>query len=143
MYTPTHDQLRIQCIWKTNQGGNDHNHVHVGARPGLSVFLCTRVVQSGRQADGGGLSKQAGGPIAAIVRRRRDAALVRRVVFTTLYPQPRRSRVVRRPPCFGVRASWRVVGRASRRPPDQWVTTSRPTLKRRRRPSRSEASGPR
>jgi hypothetical protein len=79
MYTLTHDQLRIQCIWKTNQGGNDHNHVHVGARPGLSVFLCTRVVQSGRQADGGGLSKQAGGPIAAIVRRRRDAALVRRV----------------------------------------------------------------
>jgi len=22
--------LRVQCIWKTNAGGNHHNHVHVG-----------------------------------------------------------------------------------------------------------------
>ena len=33
LYTLEHDGLRIQCIWKTNQGGNHHNHVHVGARP--------------------------------------------------------------------------------------------------------------
>ena len=25
--------LRIQCIWKTDEGGNHHNHLHVGARP--------------------------------------------------------------------------------------------------------------
>lgn len=25
--------LRVQCIWKTNQGGNHHNHVHVGVAP--------------------------------------------------------------------------------------------------------------
>ena len=33
LYTLEHDGLRIQCIWKTNQGGNHHNHVHIGARP--------------------------------------------------------------------------------------------------------------
>ena len=25
--------LRVQCIWKTNDGGNHYDHVHVGARP--------------------------------------------------------------------------------------------------------------
>ncbi|HEX8103723.1 MAG TPA: hypothetical protein VF533_13990 [Solirubrobacteraceae bacterium] len=25
-------RVRVQCIWKTNEGGNHHNHVHVGAR---------------------------------------------------------------------------------------------------------------
>lgn len=34
LYTLTHDGLRIQCIWKTYAGGNHHNHVHAGARPG-------------------------------------------------------------------------------------------------------------
>jgi hypothetical protein len=34
LYTREHNGLRIQCIWKTDQGGNHHNHVHVGARPG-------------------------------------------------------------------------------------------------------------
>lgn len=33
LYTLEHDGLRIQCIWKTNAGGNHHNHVHVGVRP--------------------------------------------------------------------------------------------------------------
>jgi soluble lytic murein transglycosylase-like protein len=33
LYTREHDGLRIQCIWKTDEGGNHHNHVHVGARP--------------------------------------------------------------------------------------------------------------
>jgi hypothetical protein len=28
-----HDGLRIQCIWKTDEGGDHHHHVHVGARP--------------------------------------------------------------------------------------------------------------
>ena len=32
LFTFTHDNQRIQCIWKTNQGGNHHNHVHVGVR---------------------------------------------------------------------------------------------------------------
>jgi soluble lytic murein transglycosylase-like protein len=32
LYTLEHDGLRVQCIWKTDQGGNHHNHVHVGAR---------------------------------------------------------------------------------------------------------------
>jgi hypothetical protein len=25
--------LRVQCIWKTDVGGNHHNHVHIGVRP--------------------------------------------------------------------------------------------------------------
>jgi hypothetical protein len=33
LFTFTHGSQRIQCIWKTNQGGNHHNHVHVGVRP--------------------------------------------------------------------------------------------------------------
>ena len=33
LYTLEHDGLRIQCIWKTDQGGNHHGHVHIGARP--------------------------------------------------------------------------------------------------------------
>jgi hypothetical protein len=33
LYTLEHDGLRIQCIWKTDEGGNHYNHVHVGARP--------------------------------------------------------------------------------------------------------------
>jgi hypothetical protein len=33
LYTLEHDGLRIQCIWKTDEGGNHHNHVHIGARP--------------------------------------------------------------------------------------------------------------
>ena len=33
LYTLEHDGLRIQCIWKTDKGGNHHNHVHIGARP--------------------------------------------------------------------------------------------------------------
>ena len=33
LYTLEHDGLRIQCIWKTDAGGNHHNHVHIGARP--------------------------------------------------------------------------------------------------------------
>jgi hypothetical protein len=33
LYTLEHDGLRIQCIWKTDQGGNHHDHVHIGARP--------------------------------------------------------------------------------------------------------------
>jgi len=34
LFTLTHRGLRIQCIWKTYAGGNHHNHVHVGVRPG-------------------------------------------------------------------------------------------------------------
>jgi hypothetical protein len=33
LFTFTHGGKRIQCIWKTNEGGNHHNHVHVGVRP--------------------------------------------------------------------------------------------------------------
>ena len=33
LFTFVHDGKRIQCIWKTNLGGNHHNHVHVGVRP--------------------------------------------------------------------------------------------------------------
>jgi Putative peptidoglycan binding domain len=33
LFTNTHDNMRIQCIWKTANGGNYHNHVHVGVRP--------------------------------------------------------------------------------------------------------------
>jgi hypothetical protein len=33
LFTLDHAGLRIQCIWKTNHGGNHHNHVHVGVRP--------------------------------------------------------------------------------------------------------------
>jgi Transglycosylase SLT domain len=33
LFTLEHDELRIQCIWKTDLGGNHHNHVHIGARP--------------------------------------------------------------------------------------------------------------
>jgi hypothetical protein len=33
LFTFTHDDQRIQCIWKTDEGGNHHNHVHVGVRP--------------------------------------------------------------------------------------------------------------
>ena len=33
LFTITHAGLRIQCVWKTDQGGNHHNHVHVGVRP--------------------------------------------------------------------------------------------------------------
>jgi hypothetical protein len=33
LFTLVHGGLRIQCIWKTNAGGNHHNHVHIGARP--------------------------------------------------------------------------------------------------------------
>jgi hypothetical protein len=33
LFTFTHDNQRIQCIWKTTEGGNHHNHVHVGVRP--------------------------------------------------------------------------------------------------------------
>ena len=34
LFTLNHAGLRIQCIWKTDAGGNHHNHVHVGVRPG-------------------------------------------------------------------------------------------------------------
>jgi hypothetical protein len=33
LFTFTHGNQRIQCIWKTNEGGNHHNHVHIGVRP--------------------------------------------------------------------------------------------------------------
>jgi len=33
LFTLANGGLRIQCIWKTDQGGNHHNHVHVGVRP--------------------------------------------------------------------------------------------------------------
>ena len=33
LWTREHDGLRIQCIWKTDLGGNHHTHVHIGARP--------------------------------------------------------------------------------------------------------------
>jgi hypothetical protein len=33
LFNNTRDNMRIQCIWKTNDGGNHHNHVHVGVRP--------------------------------------------------------------------------------------------------------------
>lgn len=33
LFTFTHEGQRIQCIWKTDKGGNHHNHVHVGVRP--------------------------------------------------------------------------------------------------------------
>ena len=32
LYTLEHDALRIQCIWKTDEGGNHHDHLHAGAR---------------------------------------------------------------------------------------------------------------
>lgn len=34
LFTLTYRGLRLQCIWKTYAGGNHHNHVHVGVRPG-------------------------------------------------------------------------------------------------------------
>jgi len=33
LFNFTHANQRIQCIWKTDVGGNHHNHVHVGVRP--------------------------------------------------------------------------------------------------------------
>jgi hypothetical protein len=33
LFTNTRDNLRIQCAWKTTNGGNHHNHVHVGVLP--------------------------------------------------------------------------------------------------------------
>jgi murein DD-endopeptidase MepM/ murein hydrolase activator NlpD len=33
LWTREHAGLRIQCIWKTDQGGNHHGHVHLGAQP--------------------------------------------------------------------------------------------------------------
>jgi hypothetical protein len=33
LFTFVHDGLRIQCIWKTMEGGNHHDHVHVGVKP--------------------------------------------------------------------------------------------------------------
>jgi peptidoglycan hydrolase-like protein with peptidoglycan-binding domain len=33
LFTTTHENMHIQCIWKTSNGGNHHNHVHVGVRP--------------------------------------------------------------------------------------------------------------
>lgn len=33
LFTTTHENMRIQCIWKTNAGGSHHNRVHVGVRP--------------------------------------------------------------------------------------------------------------
>ncbi|MGZ6639068.1 MAG: hypothetical protein ACXVII_40280 [Solirubrobacteraceae bacterium] len=33
LFTLERDGLRIQCIWKTDQGGDHHDHVHIGARP--------------------------------------------------------------------------------------------------------------
>jgi hypothetical protein len=33
LFTLVHEGKRIQCIWKTNEGGNHHNHVHIGVRP--------------------------------------------------------------------------------------------------------------
>lgn len=33
LYSVTSNGLRVQCIWKTNEGGNHHDHVHTGARP--------------------------------------------------------------------------------------------------------------
>ena len=33
LFTFTLGAHRIQCIWKTDEGGNHHNHVHVGVRP--------------------------------------------------------------------------------------------------------------
>jgi hypothetical protein len=33
LFTFTHGDLRIQCIWKTDDGGNHHDHVHIGVRP--------------------------------------------------------------------------------------------------------------
>ncbi len=33
LFNFTHGNQRIQCIWKTDQGGNHHDHVHVGVRP--------------------------------------------------------------------------------------------------------------
>ena len=32
LYTIEHEGLRIQCIWKADQGGNHHDHVHIGVR---------------------------------------------------------------------------------------------------------------
>lgn len=32
LYTLQRGKVRIQVIWKTNQGGNHHNHVHFGVR---------------------------------------------------------------------------------------------------------------
>lgn len=32
LYTLEHQGRRIQVIWKTNEGGNHHNHVHIGYR---------------------------------------------------------------------------------------------------------------
>jgi len=33
LYNTTLANQRIQCIWKTDVGGNHHDHVHVGVRP--------------------------------------------------------------------------------------------------------------
>jgi len=33
LFTNTYENMRIQCIWKTSNGGNHHDHVHVGVRP--------------------------------------------------------------------------------------------------------------
>jgi hypothetical protein len=33
LFNFVHQHMRIQCIWKTDLGGNHHNHVHVGVRP--------------------------------------------------------------------------------------------------------------
>jgi hypothetical protein len=32
LFTLVHNGLRIQCIWKTYEGGNHHNHVHMGVQ---------------------------------------------------------------------------------------------------------------
>jgi hypothetical protein len=32
LFNEHHNGFRIQCIWRTNLGGNHHNHVHVGLK---------------------------------------------------------------------------------------------------------------
>ena len=33
LWTRHHNGLRIQCIWRTDVGGDHHSHIHIGARP--------------------------------------------------------------------------------------------------------------
>ena len=42
LYTLEHGGLRVQCIWRTNAGGNHHDHVHAGARSITSPYAPLR-----------------------------------------------------------------------------------------------------
>lgn len=120
--------LRVQCIWKTDEGGNHHNHVHIGARPEGEALSVPINIQTGPTVSYGQVGSYPGGTqtvtgglvtVSGIGGRPENAVQVTLSPSSTLWDQQQRAHLLGLPNINSGDTRWFVAS--------VFLPTNRPT----------------